>query len=276
MLMKLISFICHILLTQKNQLLQMQPMQQQLFSLLSHPFTIDYAYQIYQSIDQHAQEVLNDQCLTTQQFKHIPLALQKKEWARLYDQNGKMFGILIAQDEWGQQHYFKAFSGQLFGLWKIEDWVMPCFEPKDFWWESVITQSLIHQIGYKLENQHHILSDQDFPRDQLKEKRKNLSQILTRKIHQSYTFYDHLHQKIKLLDIMEKPMLGAGDCCTIKLLNTCFRLGLKPIGLCEFWVGKHKTKDQTLDGIEYLMGDQGFKIYFPCQNRCMPILKEMI
>jgi len=60
---------------------------------------------------------------------------------------------------------------------------------------------------------------------------------------------------------------GTGDCCALKLVRECSALGLRPIGIAEFYFGaRARNKTRVVDA-EY---------YDACEQRCQPVLGFML
>jgi len=106
---------------------------------------------------------------------------------------------------------------------------------------------------------------------ELKRDRANRSNVLQKKLFNSYQFLNIKGENKSLLPIFEhtslkKPPAGAGECAAPKLLQYAFEHDLKPIALAEFWWGAPpNTEIRT------------HKNYYPaCQGKCEPILGHML
>ncbi|MFT4668242.1 MAG: tRNA pseudouridine32 synthase/23S rRNA pseudouridine746 synthase [Gammaproteobacteria bacterium] len=102
----------------------------------------------------------------------------------------------------------------------------------------------------------------------LKNKRKNLSAFLQRKLFEQYTFLNKDGEEKSLLAIFDDsvPMGGSGECAAPKLLQYAFSNNMKPIALAEFWWGQSPKSEI-----------RKHKHFFPaCQGKCKPILGHML
>ncbi len=59
---------------------------------------------------------------------------------------------------------------------------------------------------------------------------------------------------------------GAGDCCAPKLLVQSARLGIRPLGMAEFWWGPTSPDGSKVAG----------EFYGPCAERCQPLLGHLL
>ena len=106
---------------------------------------------------------------------------------------------------------------------------------------------------------------------QLKNKRKDKSAALQKKIFEAYTFLNEKKEEKSLLQLFEHsaqkiPPAGAGECAAPKLLHYAFLHSLKPIAMAEFWWGASpKTEIRK------------HKHFYPaCKGKCEPILKHIL
>ena len=84
--------------------------------------------------------------------------------------------------------------------------------------------------------------------NQLKDKRKTLSNALQHKLFEQYRFLNILAEEKSLNSIFEgiTPPAGAGECAAPKLLHYAFKHGFKPQAMAEFWWGNsHKCDFST-------------------------------
>lgn len=107
--------------------------------------------------------------------------------------------------------------------------------------------------------------------DALKEKRKQLSAALQKKLFSQYQFLNQQGDEKSLVDIFEGtanliPPAGSGECAAPKLLQYAFAHQLKPIALAEFWWGRSPKSEIR----------QHKKYYPACNNKCHPILGHML
>ena len=191
---------------------------------------------------------------------HDPLA-EPVEWARFDEpQGGKMFGLLLCEDEQGARYVLRAFSGQLQGAWLREGWAPPLFDEREVAQASWETQTALHLINRALVEGE--LSVEE--RQALKRARKARSQALTHKLRAAYTLKrrdeegELTHRSLS--EQWPTAPLGAGDCCAPKLLNLAATHKLTPLCLVEMWWGAPTS--------EFSPG----LCYPPCADRCGPIL----
>ena len=62
------------------------------------------------------------------------------------------------------------------------------------------------------------------------------------------------------------PPAGAGECSAPRLLQSCYKLGFKPITFTEFWWGAPPKKQLRLHNTHYAA----------CRGKCEPILSHML
>ncbi len=177
-------------------------------------------------------------------------ALDSGEVELPLDGEAKMLGILACDDAEGNRVVLKAFSGQVGGRWVIPGWCEPAFSVSDY--------------NYVLENadqkvKHLISSGDDSSAVSADAMRKLFSLYRIHCIDGSVKSYTEIFG-----DTL--PPSGTGDCAAIKLLNCAFKNHLKPISMAEFYYG-----GQTPSGTR-----EPCHFYPPCQEKCAPLLKEML
>lgn len=106
---------------------------------------------------------------------------------------------------------------------------------------------------------------------ELKNKRKALSQQLQQQLFESYTFQNARKEKKNILEIFEAfgadaPPAGAGECAAPKLLHFAFEHNYEPIELIEFWWGPSPPSQIRVQG----------NFYPSCRSKCEPILHHML
>jgi tRNA pseudouridine32 synthase/23S rRNA pseudouridine746 synthase len=107
--------------------------------------------------------------------------------------------------------------------------------------------------------------------DQLKQRRKTLSNALQKKLFNHYRFLNIVGEEKTLKAIFDelperKPPAGAGDCAAPKLLQYAFNHHLTPIAMAEFWWGAAPKSEIR----------QHKNFYGSCQGKCQPILGHML
>jgi tRNA pseudouridine32 synthase/23S rRNA pseudouridine746 synthase len=225
-----------------------------------------YAKSLFKDIKTHIYEVLSDLPISKPSlFKGVPISIQKEEFMRIHLRQGKMFGVLVAKDESGNERVYQSFSGQLFGLWQIEGWVNPCHQPSAYRTDFLLTQMSLHQIERQLKSTATSVAH-------LKQQRKILSQKMTQIIQSHYAFYAQNGARIPLLEVWPSPPTGTGDCCSIKLVNACFQNRHEFVSLSEFWVGNQKSNESIENSLESIL-EQDFQEHLPCEQRCLPLFK---
>lgn len=107
--------------------------------------------------------------------------------------------------------------------------------------------------------------------DQLKTKRKIMSEELQRKLFGCYVVNNALGEKLDVATIFERrfnrlPPGGTGECCAPKLLQYAFLHNFKPVCMAEFWVGESPQGEIRHHGH-----------YYPaCRSKCLPLMEFML
>lgn len=107
--------------------------------------------------------------------------------------------------------------------------------------------------------------------NELREKRKNMSNALQADIFDSYYFLNAKKERRSLQSIFQntidhKPPAGAGECAAPKLLQYAFENDLKPVCLGEFWWGASPKSEVRVHK----------QVYPACRGKCEPILGHML
>lgn len=107
--------------------------------------------------------------------------------------------------------------------------------------------------------------------NELREKRRNMSNKLQAEIFDSYYFLNASKERRSLQSIFQntidhKPPAGAGECAAPKLLQFAFENELKPICLGEFWWGASPKSEVRVHK----------QVYPACRGKCEPILGHML
>lgn len=178
---------------------------------------------------------------------------------------GKMFGVLVVENEQKKIGYISTFSGKLDGDNFKTKFVPSLFDTsvEDYFLEKGMSEltvlcKKIDQLKLDGNNSKKI--------DELKTIRKNKSFALQQKIFDQYIF---LNKNGELKDIRtifkdysgKKPAAGAGECAAPKLLHFAFKNNLKPLAVAEFWWGKTIYKNK-----------KHLAFYPACEEKCRPIL----
>ena len=107
--------------------------------------------------------------------------------------------------------------------------------------------------------------------DQLKRKRKMMSETLQRQLFDLFVLNNALGETCSVATIFDRslhrlPPGGTGDCCAPKLLQYAYLHGLKPVCMAEFWVGQSPLGEVRHHGHSYPA----------CRSKCKPLLEFML
>ena len=163
---------------------------------------------------------------------------------------GKMLGILACDDADGNRVVLKAFSGQVGGQWVIPGWCEPAFSISEY---NAILEETDQQVKALA-----IAGEES----------RGVSAEAMRRLFGLYRIHC-IDGSVKTYHEIfgdTLPPSGTGDCAAIKLLNCAFKNHLKPISMAEFYYG-----GQTPSGTK-----QPCRFYPPCEEKCRPLLKEML
>jgi len=184
---------------------------------------------------------------------------------------GKMFGVLVVQNNQNQIGYLAAFSGKLASANHHPKFVPPVFD-------LLTEDSFLHQGMQKLSALIDEINqlESDNPKNQnsikqLKAARKLHSIKLQQQIFTHYNFINQKQVSKNILAIFKaakykNPPAGAGECAGPKLLQYAFTHQLKPLALAEFWWGKSPKSATWKHG----------HFYACCKEKCAPILAHML
>lgn len=186
--------------------------------------------------------------------------------ARTGKQIGKMFGVLVVQNDKGELGYLRAFSGKLLNANLHETFVPPIYDSLEnggFLSKGMLE---ISKLGEQIQ-----LADSDSKKQELKRQRKELSLELQSKLFDEYDFLNIQKQKKNVRQVFQdfgRPNLpvGAGECALPKLLQYAFANDLKPLRMAEFWWGKSPKANNRVHG----------EFYPSCEEKCRPILNYML
>lgn len=196
-------------------------------------------------------------------------------------QRGKMFGVLIVEipqkDQTERQvappyYYIAAYSGLLAGR---NDWpffVPPVFDAQQPDGHFKQTERLISSINEEIKTQ-------QTPSDELKQRRKQLSEELQLWLFRQYRMLNargeekdlveiwrDYHRSPRLQERFPLPPGGSGDCCAPKLLQYAYQHNLCPVAIAEFWYGESPRGEIRHHG----------QYYPACRGKCLPILTFML
>lgn len=192
---------------------------------------------------------------------------ESKQWEHDFStEKGKMFGVLVVQDEEGTYFYLGAVSGKLPKNIEWNRLVPSVFDEstEDYFISRGLTK--VTEIGTQIKN-----SDCANEITALKEKRTQKSMGLQQRLFENYNFLNLSGKEINLLDIFKysfsgRPPAAAGECSAPKLLQYAIKHELKPIAIAEFWWGS-AVKNKHME----------HQLFYPaCKDRCRPILEYML
>jgi tRNA pseudouridine32 synthase/23S rRNA pseudouridine746 synthase len=196
----------------------------------------------------------------------------KQEIARIHPTEGKMFGVLVVEDDGGKRKeeggrrfaFLAAYSGLLEGR---NDW--PYFVPPVF--------DAQQPDGYFKQKEREI-SRISMDSSNSRESRE-MSQDLQLWLFRQYRMLNARGESKDLVEIWQDyhssariqkkyplPPGGTGDCCAPKLLQYAYNQGLKPICMAEFWWGESPKGQIRHHG----------QFYPACSGKCKPVLAWML
>jgi tRNA pseudouridine32 synthase/23S rRNA pseudouridine746 synthase len=195
------------------------------------------------------------------------IEIESKNWEHDFlIHKGKMFGVLVVQNQDLSFSYLRAVSGKLVGDSTCNILVPSVF--KDSMGDFFINKGMneLTKIGDQIKLS--ILPDEVAT---LKETRKKKSIVLQQKLFDYYHFTNLSGIKKNIIQIFKEssqgpPPSASGECSAPKLLQYALNANLKPIAIAEFWWGK-SLKNNTREHL---------KFYPACSNKCRPILEFML
>lgn len=106
--------------------------------------------------------------------------------------------------------------------------------------------------------------------DELKSRRKAMSEALQERIFRLFVVSNALGERRDLVEVFRPlgtlPPAGAGECCAPRLLNFAYNNGLRPVCMAEFWWGASPVGEVRHHG----------HFYPACRSKCKPILDFML
>lgn len=178
----------------------------------------------------------------------------------LGEARGQMFGVLICEDGAGNRHELKAFSGQYNGRWRADGWVPPVVDPDGFHRVNAPGERKVKELGRELAS----LAPADPRHAKVERERADLSRDLMKRLHALYVLKNFRGDERPMAKVFGPGNMptGTGDCCAPKLLVHAARLGLKPLGLVEFYVGRENRSKTRRHG----------RFYPSCESKCRPLM----
>ena len=181
----------------------------------------------------------------------------KAEIERIAPSEGKMFGVLVAEDSEGRLGSLAAYSGLLCGRNDWEYFVPPVFDAQQ-------------PDGYFKQKEREIMASS---------RHKEMSQDLQLWLFRQYRMLNangdsrdlveiwrDYHQNPKIQKKFPLPPGGTGDCCAPKLLQYAYQHQLKPVCMAEFWWGPSPASEIRHHG----------EFYPACRGKCKPVLTWML
>lgn len=181
----------------------------------------------------------------------------KAEIERIAPSEGKMFGVLVAEDSEGRLGFLAAYSGLLCGRNDWEYFVPPVFDAQQ-------------PDGYFKQKERDIMASS---------RHKEMSQDLQLWLFRQYRMLNangdsrdlveiwrDYHQNPKIQKKFPLPPGGTGDCCAPKLLQYAYQHQLKPVCMAEFWWGPSPASEIRHHG----------EFYPACRGKCKPVLTWML
>jgi tRNA pseudouridine32 synthase / 23S rRNA pseudouridine746 synthase len=185
---------------------------------------------------------------------------------------GKMFGVLVVENQDEKIGYLAAFSGKMAGKNKHQMFVPPIYDGLEE--DGFLTKGMIELSEMNAEIKALETFENESNRLEIKvleSKRKEHSHHLQEKLFDQYVFLNRVGERQDLRTIFRaharpKPPSAAGECAAPKLLQYAFRQQLKPLAMAEFWWGVHPKSAAWKHG----------QYYPACQEKCAPILAHML
>ncbi len=185
---------------------------------------------------------------------------------------GKMFGVLVVQNQKNEIGYLAAFSGKLANSNQHAAFVPPVFDMLTE--DSFLSVGMkeLSALGIEIATLEDLANNNHTSRiNELKQTRKSKSIQLQNKLFDQYSFLNQYSKTKTLRELFKdtsakNPPSGAGECAAPKLLQHAFLHNYKPIAIAEFWWGL-SPKSATWKHNHY---------YPACQEKCAPILAHML
>ncbi len=181
-------------------------------------------------------------------------------------QKGKMFGVLVVQQENKSLAYLGAVSGTL-ASGALDNKMIPSIfneAQNDLFISEGLTEIANLGLEIKEKKEESIIL-------KLKAKRKALSISLQKRLFEETRFVNRLGQTKNVIEIFKDGQYGyppsaTGECAAPKLLHYAFANKLKPIALAEFWWGQTPKSMQRIHKAYYAA----------CTDKCRPILEFIL
>ena len=225
----------------------------------------------------------------------------KREIERINPSEGKMFGVLVAEDHGDrlrdsvQNHepvpmiFLAAYSGLLEGRNDWDYFVPPVYDAQQpdgyFKTREREISEVLRGYGGAGVREYENTPEADgnlappYPRTPVPPTSKQMSQDLQLWLFHQYQFLNARGEKKDLVEVWQDyhcsprirkkfplPPGGTGDCCAPKLLQYAYQNGLKPLCMAEFWWGPSPKSEIRHHG----------QFYPACRGKCKPVLTWML
>jgi tRNA pseudouridine32 synthase/23S rRNA pseudouridine746 synthase len=198
------------------------------------------------------------------------------EW-REEVEKGKMFGVLIVENETGELGFLAAFSGQICGKSDADEFVPAVFDYLDPQGYFKVHERMISEINAEVKRLSALKNNAEASEEDerqitiLKKRRKRMSEDLQNWLFPNFVMINYKGERRNLVDIFDfychkLPPSGSGECCAPKLLQYAFLHNFKPLQIAEFWMGRSPRGEHREQGA----------FYPACENKCRPILRFML
>lgn len=216
---------------------------------------------------------------------------------RLFERRGKMFGVLVCEapsnnstiildakstpnnetftiHRQGDSVILKAYAGKLGGQWNLPGWAPLVGKVPESIPEFRETSAQVTDLFQEIERLSLENDDSGSIAEEIKALTRERSRISTLSIHelrkhQILTNFRGIRMPIQDTFAKGPTKLpgGTGDCAAPKLVALAVRMGLKPTGICEVFIG-------ATGGMSTTKGDGEF--YDACEPRCQQIAGYML
>lgn len=178
---------------------------------------------------------------------------------------GRMFGILVCEDQQGKEVILRAFSSRHNGVWNVSGWVPPLVDEHKFVAEVSLGNLDLHPLTDLIAT---------LPKESKEwylkiAERRIVSHGILAKLNALYEIHNFNNEKRSLEGAfsLEKGIpVGTGDCCAPKLLNYAAIHQLKPLSMAEFFWGRETASGHRKES----------HFYVSCAEKCQPILGYML
>lgn len=182
---------------------------------------------------------------------------------------GKMFGVLVVQNNDGDYGYLCAYSGKLNKGESPKRFVPSLFKLERDGAFLNEGMTALSEMSAKIKSLNVVTDAEEIKAMKLRRAQK--STTLQAELFTKYRFYNSAGEHKSLPDIFEQysnssPASGAGECAAPKLFDYAFRHALKPMAIAEFWWGESNVSQGKKHG----------EFYPACLDKCKPILSFML